>query len=125
MGTVVRYELPDHSVVWLNSGSKLRYPTVFKKDNRNQRISQRPIENSQLWQHKAKIRKGTHQTEKQITDPELFSQIFFIQKNIKKALYDRQSTAFQQKINQQFTHKKAPFAKARHISVLPSFVGLH
>ena len=35
MGTVVRYELPDHSVVWLNSGSKLRYPTVFKKDNRN------------------------------------------------------------------------------------------
>ena len=30
MGTVVRYELPDHSVVWLNSGSKLRYPTVFK-----------------------------------------------------------------------------------------------
>ena len=35
MGTVVRYELPDHSGVWLNSGSKLRYPTVFKKDNRN------------------------------------------------------------------------------------------
>ena len=35
MGTVVRYELPDHSVVWLNSGSKLRYPTVFKKYNRN------------------------------------------------------------------------------------------
>ena len=35
MGTVVRYELPDHSVVWLNSGSKLRYPTVFQKDNRN------------------------------------------------------------------------------------------
>lgn len=35
MGTVVRYELPDHSVVWLNSGSKLRYPTVFKKNNRN------------------------------------------------------------------------------------------
>lgn len=31
MGTVVRYELPDHSVVWLNSGSKLRYPTVFRK----------------------------------------------------------------------------------------------
>ena len=23
-GTVVRYELPDHSVVWLNSGSRLR-----------------------------------------------------------------------------------------------------
>lgn len=34
MGTVVRYELPDHSVVWLNSGSTLRYPAVFKKDNR-------------------------------------------------------------------------------------------
>lgn len=35
MGTVIRYELPDHSVVWLNSGSTLRYPTVFKKDNRD------------------------------------------------------------------------------------------
>ena len=35
MGTVVRYELPDHSIVWLNSGSKLRYPTIFKKDNRS------------------------------------------------------------------------------------------
>lgn len=35
MGTVVRYELPDHSVVWLNSGSALRYPTEFKKDNRD------------------------------------------------------------------------------------------
>ena len=34
-GSVIRYELPDHSVVWLNSGSKLRYPTVFKKYNRN------------------------------------------------------------------------------------------
>lgn len=34
-GAVIRYELPDHSVVWLNSGSTLRYPTVFKKDNRN------------------------------------------------------------------------------------------
>ena len=34
-GSVIRYELPDHSVVWLNSGSTLRYPTVFKKDNRN------------------------------------------------------------------------------------------
>lgn len=33
-GSVIRYELPDHSVVWLNSGSTLRYPTVFKKDNR-------------------------------------------------------------------------------------------
>ena len=34
-GTVVRYELPDHSIVWLNSGSTLRYPTVFKKNNRD------------------------------------------------------------------------------------------
>ena len=33
-GSVIRYELPDHSVVWLNSGSTLRYPTVFSKDNR-------------------------------------------------------------------------------------------
>lgn len=33
-GSVIRYELPDHSVVWLNSGSTLRYPTVFKKENR-------------------------------------------------------------------------------------------
>ena len=70
---------------------------AFKKDNRNQLISQSPVENIQIWRHKAKIRKGTHQTEKQITDPELFSQIFFIQKNIKKALYDRQSTAFHRK----------------------------
>lgn len=35
MGSVIRYELPDHSVVWLNAGSSLRYPTVFRKDNRN------------------------------------------------------------------------------------------
>lgn len=34
MGTVIRYELPDQSVVWLNSGSTLRYPAIFKKDNR-------------------------------------------------------------------------------------------
>lgn len=34
MGSVIRYELPDQSVVWLNSGSTLRYPAVFKKDNR-------------------------------------------------------------------------------------------
>lgn len=34
-GSVIRFELPDHSVVWLNSGSTLRYPTVFRKDNRN------------------------------------------------------------------------------------------
>ena len=34
-GSIICYELPDHSVGWLNSGSTLRYPTVFKKDNRN------------------------------------------------------------------------------------------
>lgn len=34
-GSVIRYELPDHSVVWLNAGSTLRYPTVFDKENRN------------------------------------------------------------------------------------------
>lgn len=34
LGSVIRYELPDHSVVWLNSGSTLRYPTVFNADNR-------------------------------------------------------------------------------------------
>ena len=33
-GSVIRFELPDHSVVWLNAGSTLRYPTVFRKDNR-------------------------------------------------------------------------------------------
>lgn len=35
MGSVIRYELPDHSVVWLNSGSTLRYPIVFNKDKRD------------------------------------------------------------------------------------------
>lgn len=30
-GSVVRYELPDKSVVWLNSGSSLTYPTVFRR----------------------------------------------------------------------------------------------
>lgn len=34
-GSIIRYELPDHSIVWLNAGSTLRYPTIFKKDNRN------------------------------------------------------------------------------------------
>ena len=34
-GSVIRYELPDHSVVWLNSGSTLRYPTIFEEDNRS------------------------------------------------------------------------------------------
>lgn len=34
-GSIMRYELPDHSVVWLNSGSKLRYPVAFQGDSRN------------------------------------------------------------------------------------------
>lgn len=28
-GTITHFELPDHSKVWLNSGSKLRYPARF------------------------------------------------------------------------------------------------
>lgn len=38
-GTVVRYELPDHSTVWLNAGSSLRYPTTFKGDDRQVELS--------------------------------------------------------------------------------------
>lgn len=38
-GSVIRYELPDRSVAWLNSGSTLRYPTVFSKGNRNVELS--------------------------------------------------------------------------------------
>lgn len=34
VGAVIRYELPDNSVVWLNSGSTLRYPITFKGDIR-------------------------------------------------------------------------------------------
>lgn len=33
-GSIVKYELPDHSVVWLNSGSTLRYPTAFSSEHR-------------------------------------------------------------------------------------------
>ena len=33
-GSIVRYELPDKSVVWLNAGSKLRYPTKFSAEHR-------------------------------------------------------------------------------------------
>ena len=29
MGSVIRYELPDHSVVWLNAGSTIIYPEEF------------------------------------------------------------------------------------------------
>ena len=34
-GSILRYELPDKSVVWLNAGSTLRYPIVFSADSRN------------------------------------------------------------------------------------------
>lgn len=33
-GSVLRYELPDSTVVWLNSGSRLRYPTKFQDSKR-------------------------------------------------------------------------------------------
>jgi len=33
-GAVLRYELPDSTVVWLNSGSRLRFPTQFRGDKR-------------------------------------------------------------------------------------------
>lgn len=33
-GTITRYELPDQTIVWLNSDSKLRYPTQFDTDTR-------------------------------------------------------------------------------------------
>ena len=33
-GTVIRYELPDRSIVWLNSGSRLRYPVNSTGDKR-------------------------------------------------------------------------------------------
>ena len=34
-GSIIRYELPDHSVVWLNSGTTLRYPAAFNREKRN------------------------------------------------------------------------------------------
>ena len=33
-GAVVKYELPDHSTVWLNSGSSLSYPVRFSRKSR-------------------------------------------------------------------------------------------
>lgn len=33
-GTIVRHELPDGTIVWLNSGSKLNYPVVFREGKR-------------------------------------------------------------------------------------------
>lgn len=38
-GTIVKYELPDHSEVWLNSGSKLEYPLKFRKKSRNVKLT--------------------------------------------------------------------------------------
>ncbi len=38
-GAIIRYELPDKSVVWLNSGSKLRYPITFKEGKREVELS--------------------------------------------------------------------------------------
>ena len=38
VGTVVRYELPDNSVVWLNSSSRLTYPTSFSRKSRQVRL---------------------------------------------------------------------------------------
>lgn len=38
-GGVLRYELPDGSVVWLNSGSKLRYPITFNRQRREVTLS--------------------------------------------------------------------------------------
>lgn len=33
-GSVIKTQLPDHSEVWLNSGSKLRYPSLFSGEKR-------------------------------------------------------------------------------------------
>lgn len=38
-GTFTRFELPDYSKVWLNSGSSLRYPTQFTGKERNVRLT--------------------------------------------------------------------------------------
>lgn len=34
-GSVMRYELPDHSVAWLNAGSTLTHPTTFSRGRRD------------------------------------------------------------------------------------------
>ncbi|MBI9065293.1 MAG: DUF4974 domain-containing protein [Marinilabiliaceae bacterium] len=34
VGTIMRYELPDQSIVWLNAGSKLRFPSRFATKSR-------------------------------------------------------------------------------------------
>lgn len=37
-GTISKYQLPDKSYVWLNSGSWLRYPTRFSEESRRVEI---------------------------------------------------------------------------------------
>lgn len=37
-GSVVKYELPDKSTVWINSGSTLKYPTRFDRKSRRVEI---------------------------------------------------------------------------------------
>lgn len=34
-GSIIQYELPDGSIAWLNSGSKLKHPVQFTENNRN------------------------------------------------------------------------------------------
>lgn len=38
-GSVIRYELPDRTVVWLNSGTTLKHPTVFGRKSREVELS--------------------------------------------------------------------------------------
>lgn len=38
-GSIIKYELPDSSIVWLNSGSRMRYPITFTKENRQVTLS--------------------------------------------------------------------------------------
>lgn len=38
-GEIVHFILPDSTVVYLNSGARLQYPAVFRKDSRNVKLS--------------------------------------------------------------------------------------
>lgn len=38
-GSVIKTQLPDHSEVWLNGGSKLRYPALFSGEKRIVKLS--------------------------------------------------------------------------------------
>lgn len=42
-GSVISYELPDHSKVWLNSGSKLRFPSRFKSSLREVELDRKSV----------------------------------------------------------------------------------